>query len=202
MSQYLIQGKTLTDIANAVREKNGTTEPIKVSELPTEIANIQAGGGDSQWEGYWLRTATEFAIPEGTTTVSDYFFQNFTSLASIELPNSIKSFGHYAFYRCTNLVLTELPSGTTSIGMLAFQTCRKLALTEIPSGITSIEMYAFENCTALTSITFKGKPNSIHSGAFNNCTNLTTINVPWAEGAVSGAPWGATNATINYNYVG
>ena len=34
------------------------------------------------------------------------------------------------------------------------------------------------------------------------CTNLTTINVPWAEGAVAGAPWGATNATINYNYTG
>jgi hypothetical protein len=26
--------------------------------------------------------------------------------------------------------------------------------------------------------------------------------VPWAEGAVANAPWGATNATINYNYTG
>jgi hypothetical protein len=40
------------------------------------------------------------------------------------------------------------------------------------------------------------------SSAFSGCTSLTTINAPWAEGAVSGAPWGATNATINYNYTG
>lgn len=39
----------------------------------------------------------------------------------------------------------------------------------------------------------------IVADAFEGCTNLTTINVPWAEGAVANAPWGATNATINYN---
>jgi hypothetical protein len=38
--------------------------------------------------------------------------------------------------------------------------------------------------------------------AFSGCANITTINVPWAEGAVENAPWGATNATINYNYTG
>jgi hypothetical protein len=51
-------------------------------------------------------------------------------------------------------------------------------------------------------LTFKGTPTSIDSTAFKNCTNLTTINVPWAQGAVSGSPWGATGATINYNYTG
>ena len=38
------------------------------------------------------------------------------------------------------------------------------------------------------------------SSAFDGCTNLTDIKVPWAEGAVANAPWGATNATITYNY--
>lgn len=31
-------------------------------------------------------------------------------------------------------------------------------------------------------------------------TTITDIYVPWSEGAVSGAPWGAINATIHYNY--
>lgn len=35
----------------------------------------------------------------------------------------------------------------------------------------------------------------------NNNIRLTR-GVPWAEGAVTNAPWGATNATINYNYTG
>ena len=107
----------------------------------------------------------------------------------------------YLFYGCTNLSLTELPSGITSIGVGAFAGCTNLALTELPSGITNIGISAFKNCTGLTSLTFKGTPNTIDSTAFIGCTNLTTINVPWAEGAVANAPWGATNATINYNYV-
>lgn len=51
-------------------------------------------------------------------------------------------------------------------------------------------------------MTFEGKPTRIDSNAFYNCSNLKTINVPWAEGEVANAPWGATKATINYNYTG
>ena len=107
-----------------------------------------------------------------------------------------------AFYGCGNLALTSLPEGITSIGQYAFGYCENLALTSLPKGITSIGYYAFAHCTGLTSLTFLGTPTSIASSAFQNCTNLTTINVPWAEGAVTNAPWGATNATINYNYTG
>lgn len=57
------------------------------------------------------------------------------------------------------------------------------------------------NYKPFISQTFKGKPNSIYTSAFSGCTNLTTIRVPWAEGEVSGAPFGATNATLIYSYV-
>lgn len=90
-------------------------------------------------------------------------------------------------------------SNTTSIGNYAFCNCTALALTELPSGLTSIGAYAFSYCTALTSITFTGTPTTILGSAFVECNNLTDIYVPWAEGAVSNAPWGAENATIHYN---
>ena len=80
--------------------------------------------------------------------------------------------------------------------------CTSLVLTSLPEGLTSIGNRAFYNCTSLTYITFKGTPTSINSDAFKGCTNLTDIKVPWAEGAVANAPWGATNATITYNYTG
>ena len=108
----------------------------------------------------------------------------------------------YAFYNCSKLALTSLPSGLTSIGTSAFDDCRSLALTSLPSGLTSIGNYTFRNCKSLASLTFEGTPTSISRTAFSGCTNLTTINVPWAERAVANAPWGATNATINYNYTG
>ena len=90
--------------------------------------------------------------------------------------------------------------GYTKVRDYAFYYCKNLALTSLPESLTSIGNYAFSGCTSLTSITFKGTPSSIMSAAFNGCTNLTDIKVPWAEGAVANAPWGATNATITYNY--
>ena len=57
-------------------------------------------------------------------------------------------------------------------------------------GHSVVRRAAFYDCETLTSVTFNGTPSSISSNAFDSCSNLTTINVPWAEGAVSGAPWG------------
>ena len=90
----------------------------------------------------------------------------------------------------------------TVIDYVAFYNCQKLELTELPSGLTAIKGTSFNNCKGLKTLTFKSNVTSIGSDVFAGCTNLTTINVPWAEGAVANAPWGATNATINYNYVG
>lgn len=92
--------------------------------------------------------------------------------------------------------------GYKTIRDSAFNSCTNLALTTLPNGITSIGDYAFNNCTRLVSLTFEGTPESIADQAFAGCYNLTTINVPWAEGAVANAPWGATNATIHYGHTG
>jgi hypothetical protein len=95
-----------------------------------------------------------------------------------------------------------LPEGLTALENTTFSNCHKIAITSIPKGITSIDNIAFNNCRSITSMTFEGTLDNISSTAFNGCINLLTINVPWAEGEVANAPWGATNATINYNYTG
>ena len=98
-----------------------------------------------------------------------------------------------------NLIGAKL-YGYTKVRDGAFVDCTSLALTSLPASLTSIDKRAFQNCTSLTSITFKGTPTTVVSSAFDGCTNLTDIKVPWAEGTVPNAPWGATNATITYNY--
>lgn len=47
MSKYSIEDTTLTAIADSVRAKAGTSDPILVSELPTAIAAIPTGGGSA-----------------------------------------------------------------------------------------------------------------------------------------------------------
>ena len=131
-----------------------------------------------------------------------YTFYGCKSITATELPSGLTNIYDYSFSNCSELALTSLPSGVTNIGSSAFVGCTSLALTELPSEIKSIGSQAFAKCTGITNLTFKGKPTSIYTSAFSGCTNLTKINVPWAEGAVANAPWGATNATINYNYVG
>ena len=127
------------------------------------------------------------------------FYNENQELVSVKF-HGVTKIRSYAFSGCTNLALRSLSEGLTSIGEYAFQDCTSLALTSLPESLTSIESAAFYSCTSLTSIAFKGTPTTIDSTAFSGCTNLTEIKVPWSEGAVSGAPWGATNATITYNY--
>ena len=143
------------------------------------------------------------SLPEGLTSIGEHAFRGCTNLALTSLPAGVTSIGHLAFFNCANLALTSLPEGLTSIGNAAFSGCTNLALTSLPESLKSIGDNAFQNCTSLTSIIFKRIPTTIiPSTAFSGCTNLTDIKVPWPEGAVGNAPWGATNATIIYNYTG
>ncbi|MBO7452013.1 MAG: hypothetical protein J6U54_16840 [Clostridiales bacterium] len=45
MANYIIQDTTLTGIANAIRVKDGTSEPILTEDMPTRILAIPSGGG-------------------------------------------------------------------------------------------------------------------------------------------------------------
>jgi hypothetical protein len=91
-----------------------------------------------------------------------------------------------------------IPNGVTSIGDNAFSE-NNLSFAFIPNSVKTIGLQAFA-WNSFTSITLPNSVTSIGDYAFGGNYDLTTINVPWAEGEVAGAPWGATNATINYNY--
>ena len=193
-------------LKTAIEGKGVTvSDTATLDAYPALVESIQtggSGGSDDDLIGIIERSATSVTVPEGCTKIGDRAFYYWRTLTDVDMPETVTYIGSYAFYYCTSLTLTSLPSGVTYIGDSAFGYCLRLALTSLPSGVTYIGSYAFDNCTGLTSITFESTPKTISSSAFQDCTNLKTINVPWASGAVSGAPWGATNATINYNYTG
>lgn len=213
-----------TSASHIISISGFVTEVVKIDEkyLPEDLAtksdveaaqitanNARTTANNAQTTANNAQTTANNAKSEaldlaarmfGHTSVVDNAFYQCATLTLTSLPDGLTSIGNRAFSGCTKLALTSLPSGLTSIGFQVFSDCFKLALTSLPSGLTSIGYYAFFQCTGLISITFTGKPTAINSSAFEGCTNLTTINVPWAEGEVANAPWGATNATINYNY--
>lgn len=95
-----------------------------------------------------------------------------------------------------------LPNGEQIAGVRSYAFAGTYATSAVfPAFVTHLSSRLFEN-SAVREVTFKGTPTSIDNMAFVDALSLTTINVPWSEGEVAGAPWGATNATINYNYTG
>lgn len=110
----------------------------------------------------------------------------------------IDSICTYAFYY-KYIEKVELPEGISSINGYAFSNCRFLQEIQIPKSVEAIRLECF-SYSGLKSVTFKGTPSILDPNAFYGCYDLATINVPWSEGEIENAPWGATNATINYNY--
>lgn len=187
------------------------------SPLPSGVTSI----GEYAFHRNLALVLTE--LPSGITSIGKYAFDYCKFLALTELPSGITSIGESAFEGCVALALTELPSGLKEISATAFRGCTSLVSITIPNGVQRILNGAFLSCTSLTSITFPSsmnqlwtnafaqctslvsvtftdRPMTVDSRTFYGCTNLLDIYVPWAEGAVSNAPWGATNATIHYNW--
>ena len=186
----------LTEIADAIREKTGTSDPINPQDFATTIAEMQTGGGG----GDLLTQAIEgtiigFNSPELSAIGSYAFFQN-PNLMAVNLPKCT-SIGSLAFNGCLNIIDISLPKCTqvgssafyscngltelnlpecTSIGSGAFQYCRNIAEINLPK-CTYIDMSGFASCSALTNVNLP-ECLSLNTGAFSSCSRLTFISLP------------------------
>lgn len=167
---------------------------MQLTRLPSGITSI----GSSAFSGCSKIALTE--LPNGLTKIESNTFQQCGELALTSLPSGIIEILDGAFRYCNKIALTNFPENLDYIGSFAFHTCSLLE--EITFNATRLDSNAFYECPNLKKVTFKGKSLSISSIAFKSCSHIDTINVPWAEGEVANAPWGATKATINYNYTG
>ena len=102
------------------------------------------------------------------------------------------------FKACTKLNTITGLEGMTEIIDEAFEGATALTNITIPSSVKKIGGCAFEGCTSLSNITIPSSVIDIGNDAFEGCTNLTQITVNKAENSISGAPWGATNATVTW----
>ena len=135
-------------------------------------------------------------LPDSITGIGYAAFYA-TSLAEITIPNSVTSMSEQPFAHCTSLTRVVLPNSITAIPNSCFSGCTLLNDVEIPDGVTGIDNFVFNDCASLTNISIPSSVRAITPYGFYGTTNLTiTIDKP--EGSISGAPWGATNATITW----
>ena len=106
------------------------------------------------------------------TSIGDDAFENYTSLTSITIPDSITSIGNGAFSGCVGLTNITSLDRVTSIGDKAFSACESLTSVTISKRVTSIGDQAFMCCYSLTSVTIPDSVTSIGSGVFGDCISL------------------------------
>lgn len=178
---------TLTNIANAIRGKNGSSEKYKPGQMADAIDNISAGGLGVPREVidgvYKIPEVTSFSLPSNATDVGQYAlsyaFHSCPSLTSVDLSSLTKVSGedafYEAFYNCTALTSVDISSLTTLSGRNALA-------------------YAFDVCTALTSVDFSSLTtvSGYHalSNTFSRCNSLTSLSFPALT--VSGLQYGSS----------
>lgn len=216
----------LTSVANAIRAKGGTSgqlafpagfvsaveaiptgagytiEQIASNEafyeadlvLPSNIEEIAAyafyGKGISKVSGSGVKTINAYAFEKSQMTAGPFEF-NFPNLETI---SGSYIFGHNNFNNKQALITAYICGGSVFEGG-----------TNLPSvkytRATRIDIDQFYNVHSVQFIIINSTPNRIDKNAFRRSSALTDIYVPWSEGDVANAPWGATNATIHYNTV-
>lgn len=135
---------------------------------------------------------------EPSTTINwdpDLFFV--VEDGSLRASDNLKSLQPTA---ALNLVIPSNINGIniTAIDNFGFDFCGAIKSIKIPRSITEIRSHAFYIAYSLTSVDISDGITLIGDYAFQDCDALTTINIHKSQDSIAGAPWGATNATINW----
>lgn len=135
-------------------------------------------------------------IPEGTTQISNYAFDDCGTLESIVIPESVTEIGYAAFFRCTSLKSITIPESVTKIGEAAFVCCSSLESIVVAEGNPVYD--SREGCNAIietkTNILRYGCKSTnipqsvtkIGGHAFCGCTLLESVTIPEAVTEIEG----------------
>lgn len=189
MSIVTIDDTNLTNIADAIRDKKGTSDTYKPSEMASAIQGISTS------EDLSNELNTQETLLDNQTSKLIVAINNLknkasggadTTMEDALLTNGIE--GAYTNDRITNVGKYALAShpvtsvsfpNATTIGLSAFGDCTSLTEVNIPNA-TTINQSAFTNCNKLTSIDLP-KVTSIGNSAFYQDRKLTNVSAPLLE---------------------
>lgn len=187
-------GHFLTDVADAIREKTGSSEEIVASDFDTEIENIPSGGGKyaprtikfSGYTGTNLVYETQNLDTSNLTSTSDMFSQcnNLTEIdiSNWNTSNVANMSGMFSNTALSSLDLSSFDTSNVTIMYAMFSGCHfsQLNLNDLDlTNVFSMEQFVASN-QQLTSFTLTNKTsNSLRafSGMFYNCSSLSNVNL-------------------------
>lgn len=219
--QYSFQGSTLEHLEmggdSALFKTSGSTYINNISAKNTVIrgGTIDNGAfyynstienltlsGSVKWNGSGqfisCSKLSSVSLENGITSIPDNCFSSCKLLDNVVIPDSVTQLGASAFATCEALKTITLSQNITSIPDSCFISCGFIQFS-IPdnSKIESMGNTVFRGCSNLKSVYIGKSVKTISPGAFYN-TNLTTIRINQIKDSISGAPWSATNATVEW----
>jgi len=158
MAKAIIDEQNLTDIADAIRAKNGSADTYLPSEMATAIGDLP----------------TPQTVTKGLV-FSDYDSDGYPHKAEFvgtwtEIPNSYCSSAFILNSFSKNITSLTIPEGVTTIGDNSFDSCQSLEEIILPTSLQEVKTGAFKYCQRLKSIYF---PSDIIFGAIG--TNQQTF---------------------------
>ena len=189
-------------VINTKLEADVESLKTKVADKNKTIAELTPHANFAKYVNLTYSTRYTGSYGVGITSVSDITFDG-----GMEIPDYVVGIDDNAFKSCHNMDSVTFPNGLRMIGAEAFAYCTDLKPTlRFGTELVKIGYKAFYNCIGVESVIFSMPSYSnisamtIGSEAFGLNQQLKDIYVPWSEGEVAGAPWGATKATIHYNH--
>ena len=182
MSLKLYEENDVQRLADTIRNKNGTTDKYKLSEMPGAVENIRTTE-DLNTELTNLESAANNLDLEIDKLPDRYTGQyNVTQIINgdeckLEI-NEAPTESYYAnkLRSIVDGTVTEINKqdlmGVTALRNSAFSYCSSLTTITIPSSVTSIGSKAFMSCTSLTSVIYDGQAPNISSGTFYGCSKI------------------------------
>lgn len=180
----LIDEQVFTNIANAIRNRNGQETTYKPREMATAINSLGYTMDDIVTHNY--STVLNLTNPE-ITTLYPYQFAG-SSITEIHAPyivnfNDGNNIGMGIFRDCTNLTVVDMPQLTnTGSNGYQFSGCTSLQTVNLPMAMTG--QYMFNGCTNLVTAVIGVKKSSaanMNSNDFRGCTKLTTVDINTAR---------------------
>ena len=148
-------------------------------------------GQGAFWAYYNFYTSlTSVTIPNSVTAIGSVAFDGCTELSNITIPNSVISIGESAFYNCFSLPSITIPSGVTVIEEDTFNYCSGATSLSIGENVTTIGQGAFMYCTSLPSITIPDTVTAIGASSFENCTGATSLSIGTGVTSIGNAAFG------------
>lgn len=214
MANVLVEETSLSNIASAIREKNGGSATYKPGEMAAAISNLPTGGSSSDnvelkiCEGLVSRHIHE-SKDESSGIPETYVNTTWETIGEDAFANMKFEKWEFAYRPHTYEMLHTTFSNVTSIGLYAFSNIHffsggyyrpyednKYAIWDFPK-VTTVQHHAFYGAQGIHTLNF---PILTHAqeGTFSNTDGLLNLNIPNLESCQRGFISNSSVKTLSF----